>query len=445
MEDEVYSDPLAELPVKNRKYVRSCKEIYLAKKNISKLERFEEFVNLEILWLNNNRIRKIVNLDFNIRIKKLYLQCNAITTLVGSLKCFTFLDTLNLSNNNLKDLNLCMEELMKLRYLLHLDLSGNPVAEETGYRLIVLSMKPSLKVLDCMKVTKDELRQAELVKITGIKKKKKRTNNSSALNMTMSKCTQWVEQEVRQLEKRDEEEAAKEREDLLKRANFFDPSRLTEGCPIATGIDFKNASKNRDPASLTEWEMYNLHQLFQTYDVDKNGSLSRDELRMVAEDMEDEGKELDGPSQKEAFNRFLEELDVNKDGKVTWKEFSEALSLGKVILGDEEGHGEEHISPPRWRSITEAQAGARSVELFSEADKAMQKFVTMDEDNSDRNALRVKALALSQKANRLKYLEETLAKKQKEQETKTGTKRRSLDVMHFYGGSSKTQVSLYQT
>ena len=75
------SNPRSVLPVKNRKYIRNTTEIHLAKRNIDRIENFDEFVNLEVLWLNGNRIRKLENLDENIRIKELYLQQNQISSL----------------------------------------------------------------------------------------------------------------------------------------------------------------------------------------------------------------------------------------------------------------------------------------------------------------------------------------------------------------------------
>lgn len=51
-----------------------CKELYLGGKGIEKLRGFEPFVNLECLWLNNNKLKKINNLDANFRIKALYAQ-----------------------------------------------------------------------------------------------------------------------------------------------------------------------------------------------------------------------------------------------------------------------------------------------------------------------------------------------------------------------------------
>jgi len=56
-------------------------------------------VNLENLWVNDNKLSAITGLDANFRIKSLYAQNNGICTLRGSLHRFTFLETLDLSNN----------------------------------------------------------------------------------------------------------------------------------------------------------------------------------------------------------------------------------------------------------------------------------------------------------------------------------------------------------
>jgi Leucine-rich repeat (LRR) protein len=50
-----------------------CTELYLAKRGIEKLAGFERLVNLEVLWLNNNKLQAITALDANIRIKQLYV------------------------------------------------------------------------------------------------------------------------------------------------------------------------------------------------------------------------------------------------------------------------------------------------------------------------------------------------------------------------------------
>ena len=54
------SDPYAELAVKNAKYVKACTELYLANKGIEEIDGFDRFVNLEVLWLNNNKVLSLL-------------------------------------------------------------------------------------------------------------------------------------------------------------------------------------------------------------------------------------------------------------------------------------------------------------------------------------------------------------------------------------------------
>lgn len=72
------SDPIQELAVKNEKYVKACTELYLSNKNIGVLGKFERFTNLEILWLGQNHLTAIDNLDFCFRMKELHLANNKI-------------------------------------------------------------------------------------------------------------------------------------------------------------------------------------------------------------------------------------------------------------------------------------------------------------------------------------------------------------------------------
>jgi hypothetical protein len=151
------SDPLAELPVKNSRYIKDCAEIYLAHRGITHLAGFERFVNLESLWINNNHIRYIENLSANFRIRELYAQCNHITDLPNScIGMFKFLIELQLFDNAISDLDATLEVLAKFRHLEQLSLFRNPVAEEPNYRIKVISQIPSLRVLDNRKVSADE-------------------------------------------------------------------------------------------------------------------------------------------------------------------------------------------------------------------------------------------------------------------------------------------------
>ena len=49
-------DPWEILPIKNKKNANSCTEVHLAKRGIDKLTRFEDFPNLEVIWLNENKV-----------------------------------------------------------------------------------------------------------------------------------------------------------------------------------------------------------------------------------------------------------------------------------------------------------------------------------------------------------------------------------------------------
>ena len=98
------------------------------------------------------------------RIKRLYAYNNNIVTLDGSLGTFTFLDTLVIYNNNLADLHAQLEILGQMRHLEELDMHGNPLAEETNYRLHVIKNLPWLHVLDRHIITPEERALAATVK-----------------------------------------------------------------------------------------------------------------------------------------------------------------------------------------------------------------------------------------------------------------------------------------
>lgn len=53
----VFSEPCKELVGggQNAKYLKECTELFLGGKGINKIRGFEPFVNLESLWLNDNK------------------------------------------------------------------------------------------------------------------------------------------------------------------------------------------------------------------------------------------------------------------------------------------------------------------------------------------------------------------------------------------------------
>lgn len=53
----------------------------MANQGINGLKDFDKFPNLEVLWLNNNKLTEIKGLDSNFRIKSLFVHDNKIRTL----------------------------------------------------------------------------------------------------------------------------------------------------------------------------------------------------------------------------------------------------------------------------------------------------------------------------------------------------------------------------
>lgn len=49
-------DPWSVLPIKNAKYARDLVEVHLSDRDLDLLDKFEDFPNLEAIWLNNNKV-----------------------------------------------------------------------------------------------------------------------------------------------------------------------------------------------------------------------------------------------------------------------------------------------------------------------------------------------------------------------------------------------------
>lgn len=113
-------------------------ELHLGEQDIEEISGFEQFRNLEELWLNSNKvssnlrprahktwhqISKVVNLERNFRLKKLYLQSNMITKLGPCIRQLKFLETLVVASNRIRDLRMLLQDLMFLPFLKVLGMS----------------------------------------------------------------------------------------------------------------------------------------------------------------------------------------------------------------------------------------------------------------------------------------------------------------------------------
>ena len=48
--------PWTILPIKNKKQAKDLVQVHLSDRGLTSLERFDEFPNLEVIWLNNNEV-----------------------------------------------------------------------------------------------------------------------------------------------------------------------------------------------------------------------------------------------------------------------------------------------------------------------------------------------------------------------------------------------------
>lgn len=56
--DAKVGNPWSILPIKNKKYAVDLVEVHLSDRQLTSLAHFEQFPNLEVIWLNNNKVRR---------------------------------------------------------------------------------------------------------------------------------------------------------------------------------------------------------------------------------------------------------------------------------------------------------------------------------------------------------------------------------------------------
>ncbi|MFX1498202.1 MAG: leucine-rich repeat domain-containing protein [Promethearchaeota archaeon] len=123
-----------------RDFATQIEKIDLSKNLLSKIQGFEDFLNLKILKLNFNNISDINGLDLCPKLRILELNNNRISNL-NSLKKLKSLEKLSL-RNNLIDMICDLSEFNRLEFL---DLSGN---------IRIVEIPDSLKDLPSLKVLK---------------------------------------------------------------------------------------------------------------------------------------------------------------------------------------------------------------------------------------------------------------------------------------------------
>jgi len=289
-EEEVIGDPWTILPVKTRKYAKECTEIVLSKRHITKLINFNNFENLEALWLTNNNLTAIKGLESNFRLKILCLGFNRITTLENSsLSIMKFLETLYLNNNKLKNLDKVLNYLKQFSFLKNLNLFENPIAEEPEYRPRVVDTLKKLEIFDRHLITAMErIKSEKVVKEFNDPLNKKPEKRAKRIKVyeNFSLIEKSLFKEAKQIIKnrnKIEENKKKIQKELIEREkypeNYIPYNKIME----------ENSKKYYDTKATlcTELDGNDMNRLFHRYDSTNTGIFRKDDIQMIFFEIKD--------------------------------------------------------------------------------------------------------------------------------------------------------------
>ena len=120
-------------------------------------------LNLEVLWLNNNKISKIEGIDHMNSLIELNLALNNIKKIGSGLSSLSNLKLLNLSANSIDKLeeitNLQALPSLKCLYLKDPQYGYSPVTVLCNYSLYTLFHLPNLLTLDTMTVSSKSIQE----------------------------------------------------------------------------------------------------------------------------------------------------------------------------------------------------------------------------------------------------------------------------------------------
>ena len=133
--------------------------LYLDNNKISDIQNLNHLTQLKWLDLSFNNIKSIVNVDQLINLTDLSFYQNKISE-VKNLDTLTQLSTLSLGNNQISDLDKTCVSLHSLQSLRVLTLTGNVCADLPHYKQRILAYVPQLKFLDSKLISLSEVEKA---------------------------------------------------------------------------------------------------------------------------------------------------------------------------------------------------------------------------------------------------------------------------------------------
>eukprot|EP00933_Yihiella_yeosuensis_P041383 TRINITY_DN35772_c0_g1_i1.p1 TRINITY_DN35772_c0_g1~~TRINITY_DN35772_c0_g1_i1.p1 ORF type:complete len:491 (+),score=91.79 TRINITY_DN35772_c0_g1_i1:153-1625(+) len=294
-------DPYTCIAKRNRKYASDCTEVHLNNQGGETLaDHFDHFGNLEVVWLQGNRLARIENLENNFRIREVYIQDNRLVSLAG-LKTFKFLKVLLASGNQLRNLEKQLALLSRFAFLKKLDLFDNPVAEEPDYRLRLIYHLPQVEILDRHTVKGPERLRAEEVvpnldKVSAGKvAKPKPAPTSSYLERSCLRMARNIAER-----RRKDEEAAL---NVTFKTGIPQETRPPDARTFKEyREDWADAKKKvaKETTRPTSWEKHEMKQMIEKRAKGK-AALTRADVEELAEDLANNGIQEVGRCLKSAF------------------------------------------------------------------------------------------------------------------------------------------------
>ena len=74
-------NPWSILPIRNKKYAKDLNEVHLSDRNLTSLDKFQDFPNLEVIWLSRNQLKNLDGISTNFRVKEVYCQDNLLSNI----------------------------------------------------------------------------------------------------------------------------------------------------------------------------------------------------------------------------------------------------------------------------------------------------------------------------------------------------------------------------
>eukprot|EP01029_Cantina_marsupialis_P029839 TRINITY_DN782349_c0_g1_i1.p1 TRINITY_DN782349_c0_g1~~TRINITY_DN782349_c0_g1_i1.p1 ORF type:complete len:433 (+),score=102.11 TRINITY_DN782349_c0_g1_i1:121-1419(+) len=406
----------------NARQIRDTNELYCANLGWNNLEGFERYTNLSVLWVNGNNLSSIEGLEVNFRITALFAHDNRIDTLNGSLSNFKFLETLHLQNNKLNDIEHVLGVLGRFQYLKHLDLFGNPVAEEGNFRMKLIHAIPSLEVLDRHVVTNVERMKAKsMFKKSSPSKKNRKPRLGSAKVDEISVIEGKLMKEYMTITTRRRKE-----DELFKQSVFGSRSGSAEdeegkkSVPVSA-LDPKSAQLDRPENGLNIWEIAHYEGLIEDLATDNR-------INEIIDGMMGHGV-----VPIRVLDNTIDTKDLSKVGK----------SVETIINKKKETNEDYNIDFMNdiiWKSMSFEELNVQSKKLFDTAESMQTRLLDMGVDDENYPKESKKALQMATLAGKLKEKSKECAPKSEVKAVSTESLSSSRgDVFVFSGARAKQQ------